>query len=292
MTSPTPPRKDPPPIPATPEEILPLGRVPESGEGFTIRADYFEGQISLKGFRAAHPHYPVLSANPLVLETERGAYAVLTRFGAVVYWQCSSEIIAELRREISNLPGALNRNDAVGDELTVVTGAKQDKVRFEGTLLTELTLEKLKIISEALGKSIALERFEIEVTESMRQFEPVVNDLRSSGAMRFSEKKALKSVGFALNVRSAVLANLTLFESPPEAWESEVLAAIDNQLYDHFDIDERLSAINQKLDYLNDLNSTMMDILNNRKSQRLEWIIIVLIAFEILMALFGGHLGR
>lgn len=268
------------------DESLPLNRPADSTEGFTVRADYFEGQINVKQFRSTYPHYPVLSANPLVIEPERGSYVAIIRFGAVIYWQCSTAVIGELRREIGALPGAQHRIDAVSDTITVFLGAKQDKVMFEGALLTELTLEKVKIISQALGKSVALERFELEVTEAMRKFEPVVAQLLARGAIRFSEREVLQSIGFALNVRSAVLANLTLFESPPETWESETLALLDNQLYDHFDIDERTSAINQKLDYLNDINATLMDILNTRKSHRLEWIIIILIAIELVIFFF------
>ena len=54
------------------------------------------------------------------------------------------------------------------------------------------------------------------------------------------------------------------------------------ELTDYFDLDERVSAIHQKLDYFGDMSSTIMDALNTRKSQRLEWIIIILIFVEIV----------
>jgi hypothetical protein len=104
-----------------------------------------------------------------------------------------------------------------------------------------------------------------------------------------SEREVLRAVGFALEVRAQVLANLTLFDRPPEAWESEAIERLDNLLYDHFDLEERVSAITQKLAFLNDLNDTFLEVLNHRKSVRLEWIVVILILVEVVMGLTGGR---
>ena len=85
--------------------------------------------------------------------------------------------------------------------------------------------------------------------------------------------------------RAAVLANLTLFEPPPETWESEALARRDRLLYDHFDLAERLDAVNKKVDFLGGLNSTLLEVLSVRKSPRLEWIVIILILVELTIFL-------
>jgi required for meiotic nuclear division protein 1 len=248
----------------------------------TVRADYFEGQFDLKLFRAKYPHYPVLATDPLVIEPQRGAYAVLTKFGSVVFWGCMEPVIQELFEEIKALPGALSRDEEVKDQLTVFVGKDQDQITFHEIWLRQLNLNNLKIISLALGQSVALENFEIEVQSVLRTFEPVVSALRTRGGLVLSEREVMRAVGFALDVRAAVLANLTLFDSPPETWESEALTHLDSRLYDYFDLEERMSAINQKIGFLTDVNATLITLLNNRKSHRLEWIIIVLIFIEML----------
>lgn len=267
-----------------PDPALPAPtRVEDNVYQVTVRADYYEGQIDLKQFRVRFPHYPVLSSNPLVLEPEKHSYVILARFGAVVFWDCSDEVIQDMHAEIQSLPSVLNRNDAVRDLLTVHIGKDQDTVTFNEVWLRELTLEKLKIIALVLGQSVALDRFENEVTLALDRFHPVMEALRKKGKLTLSEIEVLRAVGFALQVRAAVLANLTLFDDPPETWESETLAYLDSQLYDQFDLEERLSAINQKLIFLTDMNSTLTTLLSNRKSHRLEWIVIILIFVEIVM---------
>jgi uncharacterized Rmd1/YagE family protein len=88
-----------------------------------------------------------------------------------------------------------------------------------------------------------------------------------------------------MEVRAAVLDNLTLFDDPPDTWESESLAHLDGALYDQFDLEERLGAIKEKLAYLQDAGATFLGLLDTRKNHRLEWIIILLILVEIVLSI-------
>ncbi len=248
-----------------------------------VQAVYYEGRIDLPQFRARHPEYPVLSLDPMVVELVAGRYVALTKFGSVIFWNCRRSEIDAVQHDIAVLPGALERNLEVSDELVVLVGQDTNLVTFKEVRLRQLTVDQVSIISRALGQSVALERFENDVQAALARSQPVVQALRSRGELIQTQREILQTIGFALHVRAAVLSNLTLFDSPPEAWESEAVAHIDAQLWDYFDLDERLSAINQKVSYLADLNGTLTDLLNHRKSQRLEWIIIVLIVMEILL---------
>lgn len=277
------------PIPNHQHVLIPAG---QSTHMFQVRATYLEGQIALKRFRSDSPQYTLLHIDPLIIEPEKGGYAAITKFGAVIFWNCSDKAREEILSELEHLPNAQQRNPNVQDELAVHMGGEADQVTFSEIRLRDLTVEKLKFISLALGQSVALERFEIELTEVLRQFEPVVAELRKSGGLLLSKKEVLMHVGFAMQVRSAILANLTLFDAPPEAWESEALAHLDSQLYDYFDLDERLAAINQKVAYLTDANSILTTMLNTKKSERLEWIVIILIAIEIVIFLWMDILPK
>lgn len=268
----------------------PPGQVQE--RRLAVRAYYYTGQINLKHFRSRYPHYPVLASDPLVIEPERDCFAALTKFGGAVLWNCSDQVVQDLLKEIDDLPESLSRDQRLEDTLEVTVQAASDKVTFNEIFVKDLTLEKLKIISLGFSQSVALDNFESEVMAALRKFEPVVSMLRDRGKLILREKQILQVVGFALEVRSAVLANLTLFDDPPETWEDEALARLHSLLYEHFDLRERESAISQKIQYITDINSTLMDVLNNNKSHRLEWIIILLIAFEIVYALVKEGLLR
>lgn len=275
-----------------PQSALPSELAMKPGTGLRVTADYFHGLIDLKAFRQRHPQYPALLSDPLILEPESRVYVVLTKFGGLVCWNCSAETRHQFRVAVAALPDSHDRSEEVSDEIEVVSGEQKDTMEFERLAIRKLTQEKVKIISVALAQSVALEYFENRVREALGQSEPIVALLRKQGRLQRKEKEIVQAVGFAMEVRSAVLAKLTLFDSPPEAWESDALARLVAQLYDYFDLDERLDAIKEKVNYLTDLNSTLLNLLSNRKSRNLEWIIIALIALEIVIFVYMEVMRR
>jgi uncharacterized Rmd1/YagE family protein len=265
--------------------------LPHKVSEFELVADYFEGQIDLKAFRSQFTHYPVLCANPLVIEPEAGSYIYLEKFGGLVFWNCSPTTINTLLGEIGELENMGTRVEAVRDILKVHVGGEDERVDFSDVWIGDLTLGKLKIISLALAQSVALDHFEGTVKRAMAGFSPVMRDLSHYGKLFLSRHETLKTIGFAMEVRAVVLDNLTLFDAPPETWESETLAHLDSALFDHFDIEERHSAIQQKLSYLSDAGARVMDVLTTRKSHQLEWIVIALIAVEVVFFLWKEVAG-
>lgn len=255
----------------------------EAGGGLLLRAESFQGQIDYRAFCARYPHYRVLSTNPLVLEPEAGTWVYLARFGVVVFWSASPAIVASLLQDLQRLPGTGAREEAARDDLRVHLGAEADRVDFSEVWLRELTLDKLKIVSLALAQSVALDAVEAEVSQALARFGPVVRALRDEGRLVSRQKDLLRTVGFAMSVRAAVLDTLTLFDDPPETWESEALAHLDGALFDQFDLEERLAAVNQKVAYLQDAGAAVLEVLAHRKDQRLEWVIIVLILVEVVL---------
>lgn len=265
---------------------------PSAPVELVLQADYFEGQIDIRAFRTRNPHYPVISSNPLVLEPERGSWIYVERFGAVVFWNCSEPLVEAFLKDLQELPGAGPRIGSTHDSLTVNIGSEEETVGFSTVWLKELTLGKLKVVSLALAQSVALDYFEISVSAAMARFHPVVRTLREAGKLGLGHSEVLSMVGFAMEIRSVVLENLTLFDDPPESWESESLAHLDSELFDQFDLEERINAINQKLLYLKDAGSTLMEVLAHRKNVRLEWIVIILIAIEVVIFVWAEMMPK
>lgn len=275
-----------PPIPQLHTALLAEGQA-------TLRlvADYYEGRIEGREFRAKCGHHRVLSANPLVIEPEQGSFVYLAKFGAVVFWNCSESVIASIHGELGGMatPGA--RVEGVRDQLTVHVGAHEEHVGFSEVWLRDFTLDRLKLVSLALAQSVALDHVEGSVREALAKFEPVMAGLARHGRLFLTHLQAMKIIGFTMETRAAVLEDLTLFDDPPETWESESLAHLDSDLFDQFDLDERLGAIQQKLAYLSDAAARMTELLATRKSHRLEWIVIILIAVEIVFFLLEQFPG-
>jgi uncharacterized Rmd1/YagE family protein len=145
------------------------------------------------------------------------------------------------------------------------------------------------LISQLLAQSVALNYLEIEVDKALDKVQKQVSILRRSGRFSISDKSAFKNIGFAMDIRHRVLTRLALFDKPEATWESENLEFLYDELYTFFDIEDRHRTIARKLSFISDNTSFLYEFLSTRKSHQLEWIIIWLIAFEIVL-FFVEHL--
>jgi uncharacterized Rmd1/YagE family protein len=242
--------------------------------------------MDLKSYRLVHPDHPMVGANPLVLEPLPGSFVFLSKFGAVVFWNCQEALVQQIHEELRTLPGLNRLEERARDTLKVRIGTPVDLVGFSEVHLRTLTLEKLRIVSLSLAQSVALDHFEDSVSQAMARFQPVVKALSQAGKLLLSHREVLRTIGFTLEVRAAVLDSLTLFDDPPETWESESLADLDQALFGQFDLAERLGAIREKLAYLHDAGATLLGLLDTRMGRKLEWIIILLIFGELALFLW------
>lgn len=264
----------------------PPAPLPELPRQLLLQADYFAGQVDLRAFLAANPQFRVVSRTPLLLALDDALF-YLTRFGSVVSWNASDVQSRSFHACLAALPGVGPRMVSAGDRLTVYTDAPEDRAGFNEVWVHGLTAAKVGIVSLALAQSVALDHAEMEVSAAMAKTQPPVASLRTEGRIRLGHQQVLKIVGFAMATRAMVLDNLTLFDDPPETWESEALDRLHRALAEQFDLPRRAEAVNRKLDYLADAGQVLTDLLSTRKAHQLEWIVIALIFIET--ALFVLH---
>ena len=89
------------------------------------------------------------------------------------------------------------------------------------------------------------------------------------------------------NTYSDSITKIKLLEKPSEAaWKYAHYGAIWEQLRGEFELEERFQRLSLKLELMQQNVKYFLEILQNRKSDTLEWIIIILIAGEIILSLY------
>ena len=106
--------------------------------------------------------------------------------------------------------------------------------------------------------------------------------LERKGTLDISGRNLKKYIGKTLNLKNRIAENLYIFDSPPETWDDEQLNKIDTELKRTFDLQERFRNISEGLQIVKENLELFKDLLQYKNSNMLEWIIIVLIAVEVL----------
>lgn len=127
---------------------------------------------------------------------------------------------------------------------------------------------RLSILEESLDKHIQLTRENSEV-------------LSEGLSLQSKESDVLKITGRLFLLRGKLNLYSELIETPDLYWTEPTLEKIYESVSRRLDIQPRISIMNRKLDYVTEEQRALLSVLNEKKSTRLEWIIIILIMVEV-----------
>lgn len=101
-----------------------------------------------------------------------------------------------------------------------------------------------------------------------------------------SRREIIRKIGELMSLRMAVNTSGGGLEATPEFyWSEPQLEEYFDALTREFEIKERITAINKKIDYAQEIQSTLRALLTEASAHRMELIIIALIAVEVVVVL-------
>lgn len=248
------------------------------------KAWYFRSTIDEEQVRRKFQEFTIEFLDPLVVKIDDSHRVMITSFGAVVFYSFDDEIAKLVSSRITETLSDSFVVKEVEDRLIVETEKPEEKFLYNEVWLkgNDSLPTKMRIIAMLLAQSIALDHLEREADNALTGFTEYLDDLRDKGTIRMSARHILKNIGFAMQTRFMVLNNVALFDKPAETWQSEAIEDLYQGMQDFFDIAERQEVLSTKLDFISENTRMLFEVLSSRKSHYLEWIVIILIAVEIV----------
>lgn len=235
-------------------------------------------RLDLRGLAAAEGGL----GDPLQLEAGPGLLAFAFRWGAVTLLGGSAErqeaVLAALRSKVSR-PLA----QPVEETARLALGAAEDGVDAAGVIqLKDGSLPRLALVADALAKSAALAQQEATLAGTLDAMEPFATALGTSGRLALSTRSLLRTVGEALAARSRATARVQADDKPDLLWDHPELERLFERLVDEFELVERSAALDRKLTLIGETTTTLLSLVEARRSLVLEVAIVVLILVEVL----------
>ncbi len=139
----------------------------------------------------------------------------------------------------------------------------------------------------AVGQtSVVLARHEREVAAVFDKTEPFARELGKSGRIVGGRQAVLQQIGNALSVQHRVTGPVAVSEKPDILWDKPQLERLYARLEDEYELKERAESLNRKLAVIAETAQLLTDIIDTRRSLRLEIIIVLLILFEVLITIY------
>jgi uncharacterized Rmd1/YagE family protein len=261
-----------------------------TAQQLTAHALLIGDRINTAGFEGQ-----VLSSAPLAVRVGSNGLAVLFRYGVAVFIGLSATEEAEFLEKLS--ARCFGKITPPEEEWAKIQVAKEgeEPIPVGGPILVrEFSLERLLVVSDALAKSVVLGRDEREVTNVFDTIEPFARELATFGKTSRNRTDLLKLMGNALLVQHRLSGRVAVGEKPDVLWDRPDLERLYARLEDEYELSERAETLNRKLEVIADTASRLADIVDTKRSLRLEIIVVFLIAFEIVITFYeiyarNGH---
>lgn len=247
------------------------------GTRFEVRAIHVGERIDIKGIDPRlTPHLPV------TIEVGTSGLAVLVRAGAVVLFNVDP--IAQ-ERFIADLGGRVQgRTEKQEFERAVVRQGDADAVEPDAIVMKEITIEKLQVLAEILGKSVVLSHYETDIADAFTGIEPLAKQMKNTPTrLPWKQKDLVRTIGDAMLAEHSLVARAELLEKPDLLWDNSELDRLYGRLEDEYELRERYLAMDTKLGVISKAAQTMLELHNSKRSLKVEYYIVGLIVFEVVL---------
>ena len=254
-----------------------------------IEAVQIAESFNIKKFRAEFRAEAESGTNSEVFyaiaDTNRFLYVF--DYGVVVFANYDALAKSEFVRFVKNYATTLVELDLF-EEYRIELDEKLNKpiVKNDYVSIHHIDPSVLRIVMLNTGQSVALEYYEVLTDDLITSSKLYIQELEQRGKLSISKTNLLKYIGKVLNVKNSIVDNLYILDDPNLVWDNEELNLLNRNLKANFDINTRFKDLDYRLQIVEDNLKLFTDVLNVRESSRLEWIIIILILIEILIALF------
>lgn len=226
----------------------------------------------------------LIERSPVILELENDHYVVVFPYGSAVFFNMhESEAKAWLER-LKPYAARANRREFTDSFTLSIGDTRKIHATTEELSVKQFMVDTVKLVAIVLSRSVGLEYYEELIDRTLARLEESVDRLSREGRLVSGRRTLVKQVGLALAIHHELAYNLQLLDDPDIVWErGEEM----QQLYDHmsaqFSITKRAQAVERKLDIIARSSEFLIERLQDRTANMLEWGIIALFIIDLVL---------
>lgn len=220
-----------------------------------------------------------------VLDPQGTGAAFVFRYGVVVLFGVAEaderQFLARVREHVIDpLPSPEI------ETATIELAPGEEQVDAHGNIrLRELTPERLLLTATVLARSVVLERDEMRIADIFDRIEPLVGALAQHGRVNHPIRRVMQQIGEVLAAQHRMVGRAQISEKPEVLWDHPELDRLYSRLEAEYELGDRALVIEHKLEVIGDAADALLNVIQDRRSVRLELAIIALIAFEVVVGL-------
>jgi len=133
-------------------------------------------------------------------------------------------------------------------------------------------------------KSQQTSLFEEIITTTIETCKEIPASIAATGTIKLSRREINMQIGELFILRINIHLNGSVLDTPELFWVEPQLEPVYQAVRSYLEIEQRVGLLTERSDVIADLLAVLKDQLSHGHGEKLEWIVIVLIAMEILVA--------
>ncbi|KAF1967769.1 YagE family protein [Bimuria novae-zelandiae CBS 107.79] len=208
-------------------------------------------------------------------------------YGTVVLWGFT---VAEEKRFLREL--AKFETDKLGkDEIETeefnfyYTREYQARIYNDFISLRDKKNYMIKLaISHGLSQSVKTSLFEDLVDNTIDDTKDIPAQIARSGKINLNKKQINMQIGELFILRISIHLQGSVLDAPELMWAEPQLDPVYQAVRSYLEMDQRVGLLTERLNVIGDLLAVLKDQLTVTHGEMLEWIVIILVAAEVVVA--------
>ncbi|WP_018275664.1 RMD1 family protein [Teredinibacter turnerae] len=224
----------------------------------------------------------------------RDAYAIRTvageawlfDYGVLVGWDLPEDLRQQLVNDLEDIIEDPSANSLTEHYSYTIDSGQPFSVQHDMLSIPDQEQLTRLGLSHAFAQSAKLGFFEDAAQQVIQRNAHISKQLAATGKVPLSRRELAKLRGVLFDTSSDITLHFNLLDTPEFFWDYPELEAGYLRLAKYLDLAPRIEIMNKKLGTIHELLDMLAAEQHHKHSAFLEWIIIVLIAVDIVVYFF------
>ncbi|KAF9218034.1 hypothetical protein BGZ59_000008 [Podila verticillata] len=207
-------------------------------------------------------------------------------YGVVVIWGMSEQEESRLLQELSRFEDEkLDDEDVETEEFSFHYNSQfQPRIYNDVITLKSAGNYMIKLtISHAIAQSVKMTLFEGLIENTINATKNIPQTMAETGKVPMSRTAITKKIGQLFIMRINVNLVSNILDTPEIFWSEPSFQPLYSAIRGYLEIGQRVELLNQRTAVISDLLDMLKEHLTSSHGEQLEWIVIILIFFEIVI---------
>ncbi|KAF9953410.1 hypothetical protein BGZ72_005453 [Mortierella alpina] len=207
-------------------------------------------------------------------------------YGVVVIWGMTEQEESRLLQELSKFEEEkLDDEDVETEEFSYHYNSQyQPRIYNDVITLKNAGNYMIKLtISHAIAQSVKMTLFEGLIENTINATKNIPQTMAETGKVPMSRTQITKKIGQLFIMRINVNLVSNILDTPEIFWSEPSFQPLYSAIRGYLEIGQRVELLNQRTAVISDLLDMLKEHLTSSHGEQLEWIVIILIFFEIVI---------